>query len=145
MDWIEGDNAMRIKFIILGYLLLGAAMSFAQDSLKTGTTDRQQDQTVKHGPRFVDENGDGFNDNAPDHDGDGIPNGLDPDYQGQKNRHRHAFKDLDGDGIDDNLIESDQAGKQHQFGPEGTREGNQTPGEEGAREKHQRRRGKEQP
>ena len=29
---------------------------------------------------FVDENGDGFNDLAPDADGDGIPNGLDPDY-----------------------------------------------------------------
>ena len=31
--------------------------------------------------RFVDEDGDGFNDLAPDHDGDGIPNGLDPDFQ----------------------------------------------------------------
>jgi len=30
---------------------------------------------------FVDEDGDGFNDLAPDADGDGIPNGLDPDYQ----------------------------------------------------------------
>ena len=30
---------------------------------------------------FVDENGDGFNDLAPDADGDGIPNGIDPDYQ----------------------------------------------------------------
>jgi len=29
---------------------------------------------------FVDMNGDGFNDNAPDHDGDGIPNGQDPDW-----------------------------------------------------------------
>ncbi len=29
---------------------------------------------------FVDENGDGFNDLAPDADGDGIPNGMDPDY-----------------------------------------------------------------
>lgn len=32
------------------------------------------------GKNFVDLDGDGFNDNAPDHDGDGIPNGLDPDY-----------------------------------------------------------------
>ena len=30
--------------------------------------------------QFVDEDGDGFNDLAPDADGDGIPNGLDPDY-----------------------------------------------------------------
>ena len=29
---------------------------------------------------FVDENGDGYNDLAPDADGDGIPNGLDSDY-----------------------------------------------------------------
>lgn len=29
---------------------------------------------------FLDEDGDGFNDLAPDADGDGIPNGLDPDY-----------------------------------------------------------------
>jgi len=29
---------------------------------------------------FIDENGDGFNDLAPDADGDGIPNGLDADY-----------------------------------------------------------------
>jgi hypothetical protein len=29
---------------------------------------------------FLDENGDGFNDLAPDADGDGIPNGLDSDY-----------------------------------------------------------------
>lgn len=32
------------------------------------------------GCRFIDEDGDGFNDLAPDADGDGIPNGLDPDY-----------------------------------------------------------------
>jgi len=30
--------------------------------------------------QFIDEDGDGFNDLAPDADGDGIPNGLDPDY-----------------------------------------------------------------
>lgn len=30
--------------------------------------------------RFIDEDGDGFNDLAPDADGDGIPDGLDPDY-----------------------------------------------------------------
>lgn len=31
--------------------------------------------------RFIDRNGDGFNDNAPDHDDDGIPNGFDPDWR----------------------------------------------------------------
>lgn len=57
----------------------------------------------QHGRNFVDNNGDGYNDNAPDHDGDGIPNGLDPDYLGQKaQKGRKAFVDLDGDGIKDN-------------------------------------------
>lgn len=56
-----------------------------------------------HGNRFVDNNGDGYNDNAPDHDGDGIPNGVDPDYTGPKNRKgSKGFVDADGDGINDN-------------------------------------------
>lgn len=55
----------------------------------------------KHGAQFVDKNGDGYNDNAPDHDGDGIPNGLDPDYKGVKLQ-RNKFVDLNGDGINDN-------------------------------------------
>ena len=29
---------------------------------------------------FIDENGDGINDNFRDHDGDGVPNHLDPDW-----------------------------------------------------------------
>ena len=29
----------------------------------------------------MDKDNDGYNDNAPDHDGDGIPNGLDPDWK----------------------------------------------------------------
>lgn len=30
--------------------------------------------------KFIDENGDGINDNFRDHDGDGVPNYLDPDW-----------------------------------------------------------------
>ena len=45
--------------------------------------------------QFIDEDGDGFNDLAPDHDGDGIPNGLDPDYvrpeDGTGNQHQNAY------------------------------------------------------
>lgn len=50
--------------------------------------------------RFVDEDGDGFNDLAPDADGDGIPNGLDPDYvkpedgTGMINRWVHQYGEL---------------------------------------------------
>ena len=52
-----------------------------------GTTKNQvknqfeiQNGEIIHGKNFVDNNGDGYNDNAPDIDGDGIPNGQDPDF-----------------------------------------------------------------
>lgn len=45
--------------------------------------------------QFIDEDGDGFNDLAPDADGDGIPNGLDPDYvkpaEGTGNQYKWAY------------------------------------------------------
>ena len=39
---------------------------------------------ASHGRGFMDENGDGINDRAPDHDGDGIPNCQDPEWSGKK-------------------------------------------------------------
>ncbi len=74
--------------------------SMAQEKNKNLGGDPQQTQT-QHGNRFVDLDGDGYNDNAPDHDGDGIPNGLDEDYVGA-NKGKNKFVDLDGDGINDN-------------------------------------------
>jgi hypothetical protein len=66
---------------------------------KSGRTGSQ----VKHGRRFVDKDGDGYNDNAPDHDGDGIPNGLDPDYMGSKSRRRYrGSADMKGESVNDN-------------------------------------------
>jgi hypothetical protein len=60
---------------------------------------------VGQGRFFVDKNGDGYNDNAPDDDGDGIPNGLDPDWQKMHKHKRKGkpkrFIDLNGDGIND--------------------------------------------
>ncbi len=52
-------------------------------------------QAPGHGVcRFIDENGDGFNDLAPDDDGDGIPNGMDPDWQppADGTGHQHQFR-----------------------------------------------------
>ena len=114
----------RIKwfncFILVGFLV--AAPVYAQD-IEAPTTD--------HGLRFVDLNGDGINDNAPDVDGDGIPNGLDPDYQGlQRKGGTGGFIDLDGDGINDNApdvdgdgipngMDADYQGSQMQFGARG--------------------------
>ena len=55
--------------------------AFAIFALAMLTTPATQAQTCDgQGKNFVDLNGDGFNDNAPDADGDGIPNGLDEDY-----------------------------------------------------------------
>ncbi len=66
-----------------------------------------------HGHRFVDLNGDGINDNAPDADHDGIPNGKDPDYTGPKTRMGHGargFIDENGDGINDRAQDFDHDG-----------------------------------
>jgi len=122
--------------LITSIMAVVFALSFvtfglAQDSTKTRTRKQIKDKTgeqlkdqvrdrkqlhapvtansqnqIQHGSRFVDENGDGYNDNAPDADGDGIPNGLDPDYTGPKNRMgkgAKGFVDNDGDGINDNM------------------------------------------
>lgn len=73
---------------------------YAQDSTQAKIKDADKDQ------EFVDNDHDGYNDNAPDHDGDGIPNGLDPDWQKlqkKKKAKKKKFVDLDGDGINDNI------------------------------------------
>ena len=95
---------MKTKIILFFILLFGVAFLNnvqAQDSTKTKTQDNKQNQL------FVDEDGDGYNDNAPDHDNDGIPNSLDPDWiklqKEEKRKETRRFVDLDGDGIDDNI------------------------------------------
>ena len=62
--------------LFLSFLLLLALGLWAQN--------RHQGKLATSEPgtcRFVDENGDGINDLCLDHDGDGIPNRLDPDWQ----------------------------------------------------------------
>lgn len=70
-------NALFLLTLLLTGLL--AVTAFAQDEgEETGTP-----TTTGRGNgvcQFVDEDGDGFNDLAPDADGDGIPNGQDEDY-----------------------------------------------------------------
>ena len=60
-------STVLMIMLIIGMILLAYTGIQAETRNRTGTN-------------FVDLDGDGFNDNAPDHDGDGIPNGLDPDY-----------------------------------------------------------------
>ena len=88
---------------IFYFLILSIALSniiIAQDSTKTKKNENGKHQTNK----FVDNNGDGYNDNAPDHDGDGIPNGLDSDFIKFKKRQNMEYVDANGDGINDNLM-----------------------------------------
>jgi hypothetical protein len=62
---------------------------------------------------FVDRNGDGVNDNARDADGDGIPNGQDPDYERMnpmRGNGQMGFVDEDGDGINDRCLDEDGDG-----------------------------------
>lgn len=83
------------------YLLIATALTFAYSNTFAQT--EEPTTPVTHGDNFVDLNGDGYNDNAPDNDGDGIPNGMDPDYipTGSQDG-SNGFVDLDGDGINDN-------------------------------------------
>lgn len=67
-----------------------------------------------NGPgEFIDENGDGYNDLAPDEDGDGIPNYADEDYvrpEGGQGNGPGNFVDEDGDGYNDNAPDEDGDG-----------------------------------
>lgn len=80
---------------IIVLIILTGSFVYAQDSTKAVKSPKT------HKINFVDKNGDGYNDNAPDHDGDGIPNGLDPDWLKMKQNKKRPFRDLNGDGIND--------------------------------------------
>ena len=73
------------KYILIIIAITVWGVVNTQDTTKT---------SPKHGRHFIDLDGDGYNDNAPDHDGDGIPNGLDPDWkrgQGGRGKGRRLF------------------------------------------------------
>ena len=90
-------NLVYKYFFSVGVIfLLSVSLGYAQ---KDTSVVKQK----RHKHTFVDKDGDGYNDNAPDHDGDGIPNGLDSDYLKLKKERRRQgrYIDLDGDGIND--------------------------------------------
>ena len=109
---------MKTLTLLLALLL---ALTFSTTVLAQEETDTE----IEHGVNFVDEDGDGFNDNAPDADGDGIPNGMDEDYvraaagtgskagqaQGKGANGARGFIDEDGDGVNDRgLLDDDGDG-----------------------------------
>ncbi len=92
-------------FLAALFVLFATTGTWAQtDTLKT--------PAVQHGKNFVDLNNDGYNDNAPDADGDGIPNGQDPDYvkSGAGQGAGAGFVDENGDGLNDNAPDADGDG-----------------------------------
>ncbi len=97
--------------LIFAIVLFSSDLSYSQDTTKANSENKKPTPGMKNQHRqrtqnFVDKNGDGYNDNAPDDDGDGIPNGLDPDYVKKsklKNNKDLPYIDLNGDGINDNL------------------------------------------
>jgi len=106
-----------MKVFTFSFLLffLTSTLIFAQDTSRIKIQEEGQEKGHQGGTnQFIDADGDGFNDNAPDHDGDGIPNGLDPDWQRQKDQ---PFVDLDGDGINDNLMQGTAEQTRKQVGP----------------------------
>ena len=96
-------NLLTVLALAAFVLFYAVPQSFAQEE--------GDDPVVIHGPNFVDENGDGYNDNAPDADGDGIPNGMDEDYvSAGRGTGGLGFVDEDGDGINDNAPDADGDG-----------------------------------
>jgi len=96
---------INILYLLIILLLL-SGLSLAQDSTKANKKAQNEKQHANKHQNFIDADGDGYNDNAPDHDGDGIPNGLDPDYiklGKRENSKSLEYIDSDGDGINDNL------------------------------------------
>ncbi len=72
---------VRLLAAAVCILMLSVAGSiFAQQTSEGQNATEKQTTAQQHGPWFTDRDGDGYHDYAPDHDGDGIPNGSDPDY-----------------------------------------------------------------
>ena len=99
-------NKKNITLYVLFTFILLVNFNYAQDSTKVEKEIKNAQLKSGNQGKFIDANGDGYNDNAPDHDGDGIPNGLDADFMNLKKRDNDNFLkyvDSNGDGINDNL------------------------------------------
>ncbi len=95
---------MKYRLFIAAVLMTAGLVATPMVQAQSG---QNGDDPIQHSWHFVDGNGDGLNDNAPDFDGDGIPNGMDEDYQpqGMGNGYRAGgFVDADGDGINDRMF-----------------------------------------
>ena len=79
-------NRTRMMTLLVFLTAMLAVSAYAQDAETEGNGEANSGQGQGAMVRgFVDEDGDGFNDLAPDADGDGIPNALDEDFEGPVN------------------------------------------------------------
>ncbi len=89
---------MKIIYYILSTIIVLTfpykirCMDFQNDSTITKTIQKDSIKCCFKGKRFIDLNGDGINDFAPDKDGDGIPNSLDPDFKPKLKNDAHHKK-----------------------------------------------------
>ncbi len=98
--------------LVFGMNLIGAEFAHAQNN-GNGYSVRG----------FVDDDGDGFNDLAPDHDNDGIPNGLDPDYNRPLDGSGNQFGNAD-DPDGDNMFQNQNRHMNNFYGDQDQGEGN---------------------
>lgn len=80
----------------------------------------QENASDQQGGRFIDEDGDGFNDLLPDSDGDGIPDLIDPDFKGHPAESLYMNRYMDGQAVEierNRFQNMQQHGEPGQFGP----------------------------
>lgn len=84
------------KQVLTAMIMMAALSLFA---ISSPAYDQSMGGEWGNGPgEFVDENGDGFNDLAPDADGDGIPNAYDEDYVAPQDGSGSGFGGNGGSG-----------------------------------------------
>ena len=105
---------LLLTALILGMGLMATAALAQDDGEVTETPDAEMGQG--HGVcQFIDEDGDGFNDLAPDADGDGIPNGLDEDYEGAQLQLKYKWGE--SEELFGHFGEGEISGNTYQYGP----------------------------
>jgi hypothetical protein len=114
--------ALAVGFLLVG-LAFGLAQEKAQEQAQAKTELRANGQVqqnkvqakseFRHRNRiaFVDEDGDGINDRAKDADGDGIPNGQDPDWVKPEDGTGYKAQNKTGQPDASGMTQGQKAGK----------------------------------
>jgi len=121
----------KLAALAVGFLLVGFAFAAAQEKaqeqsqanaqVKTqlkakGEVQQNKVQTKsefrhRNKASFIDENGDGINDLAKDADGDGIPNGQDPDWAKPEDGTGYKEQNRVGRPAEEEMTQGQRSGK----------------------------------